>query len=83
MATQTFTIHDMTCTSCVMHIEELEECLPGVHKIAVNFKKSQMTAEFDEAQTDSQAIAEAVTKLGYPAAPAAAKTKKGFLPWRR
>jgi copper chaperone CopZ len=83
MTTRTFTIDDMTCTSCVMHIEELEDTLPGVRKIAVNFKKHRMTAEFDEAQVDSQTIADAVTKLGYPTMPTSDEPKKGFLSWKR
>lgn len=83
MTTQAFTIKDMTCTSCVMHIEALEDKLPGVSKIAVNFKKHRMTAEFDEARVDSQTIADAVTKLGYPTTPTSDDKRKGFLSWRR
>ena len=83
MTTQTFKINDMSCSSCVMKIEELEDKLPGVGKIAVNFKKHQMTAEFDESEISPHTIAEAVTKLGYPTTPAEQKEKKGFLPWKR
>ncbi len=83
MTTQAFKISDMTCSSCVMHIEELEDTLHGVDKITVNFKKHLVTAEFDETKVDSQSIAEAVTKIGYPAVPTEAQSKKGFLPWKR
>lgn len=83
MITQTFKVNDMSCSSCVMRIEELEDKLPGVQKIAVNFKKHQMTASFDESAITAQTIAEAVTKLGYPATPAEQKEKRGFLPWKR
>lgn len=83
MTTQTFKISDMTCSSCVMHIEELEDKLHGVDKITVNFKKHLMVAEFDESRIDSLKIAEAVASLGYPAAPTETAPKKGFLPWKR
>lgn len=83
MTNQTFTISDMVCNSCVMHIEELEDTLPGVHKIEVNFKKHQMVAEYDETLTTTQAIADSVTKLGYRTVPVIPSAKKGFLPWKR
>ncbi len=82
MTTQTFKISDMTCSSCVMHIEELEDKLHGVDKITVNFKKHLMTAEYDETKVDSQAIAEAVTSIGYTAIPTETTTKKGFKLWK-
>ncbi len=83
MTSQTFTISDMTCSSCVMHIEELEDKLQGVESITVNFQKHLMTAEFDETKVNSQTIAEAVTSIGYPAIPTAPEAKKGFLRWKR
>ena len=84
MTTQAFKVSDMSCTSCIMHIEELEDKLPGVQKIDVNFKKHQMVAEFDEAKISAEEIAEAVTGIGYPSIVTELKEKKrGFLPWRR
>lgn len=83
MTNQTFSISNMTCNSCVMHIEELEDTLPGVHKIEVNFKKHKMIVEFDESQITSRVIADSVTNLGYHTVPAEMSAKKGFLPWKR
>lgn len=84
MTTQAFKISGMSCTSCIMHIEELEDKLPGVQKIDVNFKKHQMVAEFDETKISGAQIAEAVTDIGYPAVATGVKDKKrGFLPWTR
>lgn len=83
MTTQSFKISDMTCSSCVMHIEELEDKLHGVDTITVNFKKHRMIAEYDESKVDSQTIAEAVTSLGYPAIPTETALKKGFSLWKR
>lgn len=83
MTNQTFNISNMTCNSCVMHIEELEDTLPGVHKIEVNFKKHRMVAEFDETQITSKIIADRVTNLGYHTVPAETKAKKGFKLWKR
>lgn len=84
MTTQAYKISDMSCTSCIMHIEELEDKLPGVRKIDVNFKKHQMVADYDETKISGEQIAEAVTELGYPATLAELKEKKkGFLSWMR
>lgn len=83
MATQAFKISDMTCSSCIMHIEALEDKLPGVKRLDVNFKRHQMTAEFDESKITPRQIADAVSELGYPATAMEERVKRGFLPWKR
>ncbi len=61
----TFTISNMICPACVMHLEELEDELDGVLSIQANYKKQRMDVEFDEAVISEQSIREAVAEIGY------------------
>lgn len=61
----TFTIPNMICPACVIHLEELEDELDGVLSIQANYKKQRMDVEFDEAIISEQAIRAAVLELGY------------------
>lgn len=83
MTTQSFKIKDMTCSSCIMLIEELEDQIPGVKRLDVDFKRHNMKAEYDEKLVTAQQIADAVTELGYPAVPTEERVRRGFLPWKR
>lgn len=83
MAKQGFKVSDMTCSSCIMHIEELEDQLPGVKRLDVDFKRHHMVAEYDESKITVKQIADAVTDLGYPATPTEDQVKRGFFTWKR
>lgn len=83
MTTRTFIMSNMTCNSSIVHIEELEDTLPGVKKIEVNFKNYKTVAEFDEIKRTSQVIAGNVVKLGYPAVQSEDVPKKGLFSWKR
>ncbi len=65
MLRKTYTIPDMHCPACVMHLEGLEDKLPGIHFIQANYKKQRMEVEFDEMVISEEAIQAAVKKLGY------------------
>jgi copper chaperone CopZ len=65
MARKTFTIPNMHCPACVMHLEGLEDELEGILSIQANYKKQRMDVEYDEGQISEQAIREAVADLGY------------------
>jgi copper chaperone CopZ len=61
---------DMTCPNCAMHLEGLEDELPGVRRINASYKKLTMEVEFDEKLlTEAQIIAAAVA-IGYHPEPA-------------
>jgi copper chaperone CopZ len=61
----TFTIPNMHCPACVMHLEGLEDELPGVGFIQASYKTQKMVVEFDEALLSEAQIRQAVAELGY------------------
>ncbi|MDO8914819.1 MAG: copper-translocating P-type ATPase [Coriobacteriia bacterium] len=64
-----FAVTGMTCASCVAVVEKVVGRLPGVERATVNLATERLTARFDPAATDREAIAEAVKKAGYGAIP--------------
>ena len=62
---KTYTIPNMSCPMCVMHLEALEDELQGVLSVRANYKKQRMEVEFDEARISEQEICQAVVELGY------------------
>lgn len=66
MATkQSYKISGMTCAACAARIEKIINKLPGITKANVNFAVEKATVEFDDALVDTNAICDAVKKLGY------------------
>jgi copper chaperone CopZ len=69
MIKKTFKVPDMTCTSCAMKLESLEDVLDGVKEINASYHKLQMTVEYDESKLTDEQIIAAVRKKGYQALP--------------
>jgi copper chaperone CopZ len=67
MIKKTYRVSDMHCANCAMHIEGLEDDLPGVKTVAASYKKGQMTVAFDEKIVTEAQILAAVARLGYTA----------------
>jgi copper ion binding protein len=65
MVKQVFRVADMHCSNCVMHIEGLEDDLPGVQRVQASYKKQQVEVEYDENKVDATQITAAIQKLGY------------------
>ncbi len=65
MARATFTIPNMICPACVMHLEELEDELEGVLFVKANYRKQRMDVEWDESRISEQEIRDAVAEIGY------------------
>ena len=65
MARLTWTIPNMHCPACVMHLEELEDELEGILSVKANYKKQRMDVEYDESRISEGAIRTAVAELGY------------------
>ncbi len=61
----TFRVPDMRCPNCAMHLEGLEDDLPGVRHIAASYKKQSLEVDFDEAQLSAEQIVAAANALGY------------------
>jgi copper chaperone CopZ len=69
MIKRTFRVPNMECPNCAMHLEGLEDRLPGVKQINASYRKLEMVVEYDEQLlTDTQIIA-AAKEEGYEAIP--------------
>ncbi len=65
MVKKVFRVSDMSCPNCAMHLEGLEDELPGVKRINASYKKLTMEVEFDEALLSVEQIIEAANAIGY------------------
>jgi copper chaperone CopZ len=61
----TFRVPDMACPNCAMHLEGLEDELPGINRITASYKKQLMEVEFDEKKLSVEQIMSAVRAIGY------------------
>lgn len=62
---KTFRVLDMHCPNCAMHLEGLEDELPGVKCINASYKKQIMEVEFDELKVTLEQIIAAANAIGY------------------
>lgn len=69
-------IGGMTCAACVSRVEKAAKRVPGVSEARVNLLVNQGTFMFDAGQTTPQAIATAIEKIGFDAAPLARENAK-------
>ena len=58
-------VPDMECPNCAMHLEGLEDQLPGVKRITASYKKQIMEVEFNESLVTLEAIIKAANEIGY------------------
>ncbi len=65
--TITFAVDNMTCASCPYIVKSSMEGVLGVAKVAVSFRAKTATVIFDDAKTNTDAIATASVNAGYPA----------------
>lgn len=67
MARLLLDVPGMTCGSCEGRIREALEARPGVTAVAVNLARKTVTVEYVAGGDDPKALADAVTRSGYPA----------------
>ena len=60
-----FRVPDMICPNCAMHLEGLEDEVPGIKHIAASYKKQTMEVEFDENMLTVEQIVTAANSIGY------------------
>lgn len=89
MARLLLDVPGMTCGSCEGRIREALEARPGVTAVAVDLARKTVTVEYVAGSDDPKALADAATRIGYPArflasgpgvapvAPGAARPKGG------
>jgi len=68
MATQHFKLENLSCPSCIMHLEAMEDNI-GITKVNANFKHQTMQVEYDERLHTPGAIVQYVAEMGYMAIP--------------
>src|SRR5262245_34424109 len=62
-------VEGMNCASCVAHVEKAANRVPGVQSSSVNLARGRAVIRFDPEATSPRAVAEAISKSGYPATP--------------
>jgi copper chaperone CopZ len=60
-----FRVTDMSCPNCAMHLEGLEDEVPGINKIVASYKKQTMEVDYDETRLTLEQIIRAANDLGY------------------
>src|SRR3954468_24765968 len=59
----------MDCASCVAHVTKAARSVAGVRNAEVNLARGRAVVEFDPGQARPEAIAAAITGVGYPSKP--------------
>jgi len=62
-----YSVPNISCNHCVMHIQKALQPLDGVKKVDVDIANKSITVEFDFPATDLQLRA-VLIEIGYPAA---------------
>jgi mercuric ion binding protein len=65
--TVTFAVDNMTCATCPYIVKTTMAAVPGVTNVIVSFEAKTATVTFDDAKTNTDAIAAASLNAGYPA----------------
>ncbi|MBE0617398.1 MAG: heavy-metal-associated domain-containing protein [Proteobacteria bacterium] len=60
-------VEGVTCGSCEGRIREALEARPGVRAVAVDLALKTVTVEYVAGSDDPKALADAITRIGYPA----------------
>jgi mercuric ion binding protein len=64
-----FEVQGMHCAVCPVTVKKAAEGVVGVKEVKVSMKEGLARVTYDPAKTTPAAIAEAITKAGYPARP--------------
>lgn len=72
-----FIVEGMHCASCPVTVRVAAERVDGVKKARASVKEGKAWVTFDPAVTSAKAIADAITKAGYPARPIEKKPEAG------
>ena len=65
METREYRVPDMFCSNCKMHLEGLEDDLPGIHQVYASYHQQTLRIEFDERMVSETQIIEAAKNMGY------------------
>ena len=62
-----YSVPNVSCNHCVMHVTKALQPLDGVTKVDVDLESKSVTVEFDSPATELQLRA-VLAEIGYPAA---------------
>ncbi len=65
---KTYSVPTLHCSACVMHLEALEDELPGIQFIQASYQKQRLIVEFDENVISEAEIIQAINDLDYQVA---------------
>lgn len=65
MKTITFIVDDMTCASCAMHLQELEDELEGIISVDASYIHQKMVVKYNEGILTEEQIIAAIKDKGY------------------
>ncbi|MCE1254304.1 MAG: cation transporter [Anaerolineae bacterium] len=65
MIKKIYQIPDMHCSNCPMHLEAIEDDLPGIRRIKGSYAKQTLEVEFDENLVKEEEIWAAINDAGY------------------
>jgi copper chaperone CopZ len=63
----TFKVADMHCTNCSMHLQAMEDDVPGIQQVDASYQKQLMVVQFDDALITEPGIVDAAKNIGYTA----------------
>lgn len=69
----TLSVSGMTCAACPITVKKALTKVRGVTKAEVDLVQQRAAVTYDDALTNPQALAKAVTEAGYPARPLGVK----------
>ena len=69
LTTSHFRVEGMTCVSCEYAVKAAVERLDGIARVEASTADSQATVSYDSSTVTQEAIAAAITKLGYQTVP--------------
>jgi len=75
VVTQTFDVEGMTCGGCEVAVRAAVGKLDGIEKVTASHEEGTAEVTYDPDQVTTEAIVEAIKKLGYAAEPQAEDSK--------
>ena len=65
----TLTVDGMTCGGCENAVKRVLGLVPGIANVTASHRDRRVTLDYDPAQADLGAIAQAITRAGYRVVP--------------
>ena len=67
MSSQTIQVRGMSCDHCSQTVHRALKAMPGISRVSVSLEKGEVVIDFDDTQTNIQAISAKIVKIGFEA----------------